>query len=68
MKIRKMKQVRRKMKKMNKEKTKVKTEQFEYEEDVKEFTGLIFHCPNCDEHFHLHIATVKLLKKGKEND
>ena len=40
---------------------KVKQNQFEYEEEVKEFTGLIFHCPNCDEVFHLHIATIKLI-------
>lgn len=38
---------------------------FEYEEDVKEFTGLIFHCPKCDECFHLHIANVKLVKRPK---
>ena len=38
---------------------------FEYEEDVKEFTGLIFHCPKCDECFHLHIANVKLVKLPK---
>lgn len=39
-------------------KNEVKTNNFEYQEEVKEFTGLIFHCPNCDEVFHLHIATV----------
>jgi hypothetical protein len=33
---------------------------FEYTEDVKEFTGLIFHCPKCDATFHLHIAHVEL--------
>jgi len=43
-------------------KNKVKTEKFEYHEQVKEFTGLIFHCPNCDECFHLHIAKVWLEK------
>ena len=41
-------------------KTKVKTDKFEYKEEEKEFTGLIFHCPNCDNIFHLHIAEVKL--------
>ena len=41
-------------------KNKVKTNKFDYEEIVKEFTGLIFHCPNCDECFHLHIATVNI--------
>jgi len=41
-------------------KNKVKTNKFEYEEEVKEFTGLIFHCPNCDEVFHLHIANVRV--------
>lgn len=39
---------------------KVEKEHYEYEEKVKEFTGLIFHCPNCDEVFHLHIATVRV--------
>jgi len=37
-----------------------KDNQFDYEEEVREFTGLVFHCPQCDEIFHLHIATVKL--------
>jgi len=41
-------------------KNKVKKKEFEYEEQVKEFTGLVFHCPNCDEVFHLHIATVNV--------
>ena len=44
-------------------KNKVESNSFDYHEEVKEFTGLIFHCPNCEEVFHLHIATVKL----KEN-
>jgi len=39
-----------------------KNKTFEYEEEVKDFTGLIFHCPNCDEEFHLHIATVNVEK------
>ena len=47
-------------------KNKVKTNNFEYEEEVKEFTGLIFHCPNCDEVFHLHIANVRV--KNEEDD
>lgn len=41
-------------------KNKVNANKFEYEEEVKEFTGLIFHCPKCDEIFHLHIASVRL--------
>lgn len=40
--------------------TKKRAATYEYEEEVREFTGLIFHCPNCDEIFHLHIATIKL--------
>ena len=44
-------------------KNKVKTNKFEYEEEVREFTGLIFHCPKCDEVFHLHIADVKIVEK-----
>lgn len=42
---------------------KVKQKEFEYEEIVKSFTGLIFHCPNCDEVMHLHIATVRVEDK-----
>ena len=47
-------------------KNKVTKAQFDYEEEVREFTGLIFHCPNCDEVFHLHIATVRLKKEDKK--
>jgi hypothetical protein len=47
-------------------KNKVKKEHFNYEEEVEEFTGLIFHCPNCDEVFHLHIATVRI--KGDDRE
>jgi hypothetical protein len=47
-------------------KNKVKTNEFDYEEEVKEFTILIFHCPNCDNVFHLHIAEIKIKnKKGQ---
>lgn len=46
-------------------KNKVKKDSFDYEEDVKEFTGLIFHCPSCDEVFHLHIATVRVIPKKR---
>ena len=42
------------------QKNKVEKEPYSYEEEVKEFTGLIYHCPNCDEVFHLHIASVHL--------
>jgi len=48
-------------------KNNVKTNKFEYEEEVKEFTGLIFHCPRCDEVFHLHIATIEI-KGDEKND
>ena len=47
------------------QKNKVNNNKFTYEEDVKEFTGLIFHCPNCDEVFHLHIANVRINQNGK---
>ena len=40
------------------QKNKVEKEPYSYEEEMKEFTGLIFHCPHCDEVFHLHIASV----------
>jgi len=42
-----------------------KQNKFEYEEIVKEFSGLIFHCPKCDACFHLHIAHVELEKLPK---
>lgn len=48
------------MKESKRPRTKVKKKAFMFEEDVKDFTGLIFHCPNCDEVFHLHIATVRV--------
>ena len=38
---------------------------FEYTEEVKDFTGLIFHCPTCDSCFHLHIAKVELIPLPK---
>jgi len=49
-------------------KNKVKKPEFEYEENVRDFTGLIFHCPECDAVFHLHIAEVTLEgeKEGKK--
>ena len=45
-----------------------KDNQYEYEEEVKDFTGLIFHCPECNEIFHLHIASVrpKMIKDCKK--
>jgi hypothetical protein len=39
---------------------KVNNNKIEYKENVREFTGLIFHCPCCDAVFHLHIAEVSL--------
>lgn len=38
---------------------------FEYEENVKEFIGFTFHCPKCDEEFHIHVANVWLDKINK---
>lgn len=46
-------------------KNRVVKEAFTYHETVKEFTGLVFHCPTCDEVMHLHIATVRLEKKKR---
>ena len=51
---------------------KVKKGEVEFQEVVKDFTGLIFHCPNCDAEFHLHIAEIdfqpiKIIKLKKEN-
>lgn len=42
----------------NKKWDKVKKGAVDYQEVVKDFTGLIFHCPNCDNEFHLHIAEI----------
>lgn len=36
---------------------------FIYDEEVNDFTGLIFHCPVCNTEFHLHIAQITLWKK-----
>jgi len=54
--------------KKDKMKNKVKKEVFEYEEEVRDFTGLIFHCPQCNEIFHLHIATVELTNGKNKNE
>ena len=37
---------------------------FTYDEEVKDFVGLIFHCPDCNAEFHLHIAQITLWKKA----
>lgn len=44
-----------------KPKNKVHKSMVEYVEEVKDFTGLIFHCPECDAEMHLHIAGVKFV-------
>ena len=49
-----------KMRKQNKNLVKDTASRFEYEENVKEFVGFNFHCPNCDEEFHIHVAHVWL--------
>lgn len=38
---------------------------FEYDESVNEFCGLIFHCPNCNEEFHIHVSNVWINNKFK---
>lgn len=43
----------------------------DYQEVVKDFTGLIFHCPQCEAEFHLHIAEIdfmpiKIIKTKKK--
>ncbi len=40
---------------------KVLKKKVEFDEEVRDFTGLIFHCPNCDAEFHLHISEVKFI-------
>ena len=55
----------------NKKWDKVEKGAVDYKEVVKDFTGLIFHCPNCDAEFHLHIAKIdfepiKIIKLKKE--
>ena len=48
-------------------KTKVnKNNAVEYEEEAKDFTGLIFHCPECEKEFHLHISEVIIKRFRKE--
>ena len=42
----------------NKKWDKVKKGAVDYQEIVKDFTGLIFHCPDCDAELHLHIAKI----------
>jgi len=49
-------------------KNKVQTNKFDYHEEVREFTGLIFHCPDCDKVFHLHIAEVKIIQPTEKGD
>jgi len=56
----------------NKKWDKVRKGAVDFQEVVKDFTGLIFHCPNCDNEFHLHIAQIDFMpikiiksKKGK---
>ena len=46
---------------------KVQGEAFEYNEQVREFTGLVFHCPKCDNVFHLHVAEVWLENPNKKH-
>jgi len=47
---------------------KVTKKKVEFEEEVKDFVGLVFHCPNCNDEFHLHIAEVffEPMKIGKK--
>ena len=51
------------MKKKNQIKNAVYSREVDYQEEVNDFTGLIFHCPSCNEVFHLHIANVRLIQK-----
>lgn len=39
-------------------KNKVKKKAVDYDEIVKDFVGLVFHCPVCECEMHLHIAEV----------
>lgn len=51
-------------------KNKVKTNEFEYEEEVREFTGLIFHCPKCHDVANalnlINKTPIEILKKLEE--
>jgi len=40
----------------------IKNNKIEYEETAEDFTGLIFHCPDCKAEFHLHISSIKAEK------
>ena len=37
---------------------KVKKGSVDYQENVKDFVGLVFHCPTCDQELHLHISEI----------
>jgi len=39
-----------------------KTSKFEYQESVNEFTGMSFHCPDCNAEIHIHVAHVSMEK------
>lgn len=39
-------------------KNKVKKKKVEFEEEVTDFVGLVFHCPKCNQELHLHIAEI----------
>ena len=36
----------------------------EYDEEVKDFVGLVFHCPKCNCEMHLHTAEVDFIPVG----
>ena len=40
-------------------KNKVHKKKVEFEEEVNDFVGLVFHCPECNAEMHLHIAEIK---------
>ena len=56
------------MRKQNKNLVRDTSSRFEYEENVEEFVGFNFHCPKCDEEFHIHVAHVWLEKLKKDSE
>lgn len=38
---------------------KVHKDEIEYIETVRDFVGLVFHCPECNAELHLKIAEIK---------
>jgi bacterioferritin-associated ferredoxin len=47
---------------------KVNKNKVEFIEEVKDFVGLVFHCPKCNCEMHLHIAEIDFRPTKIEDD